>query len=188
VTAIRPSSRTKPSSTTASWANSRCTSIPIQRTTRHTPFLDRAKGNRWDGTTPTDTRSRRSRTSRRGGQLLTQAHSPPNKNGLPKRVPRRPLFRTVTPYARPKTPSQPNNTRTLASFHTGYQRDRVTECPLPPRRVRGHFPNEQAALKCLYLTTRSLDPNGSGKARWATRWKPALNAFTITFPGRIPTR
>jgi putative transposase len=55
-------------------------------------------------------------------------------------------------------------------------------------RVRGHFPNEQAALKCLYLTTRSLDPTGSGRARWATRWKPALNAFAITFPGRIPTR
>jgi len=29
-------------------------------------------------------------------------------------------------------------------------------------RVRGHFPNEQAALKCLYLTTRSLDPTGQG--------------------------
>jgi transposase-like protein len=55
-------------------------------------------------------------------------------------------------------------------------------------RVRGHFPNEQAALKCLYLTTRSLDPTGRGKARWATRWKPALNAFAITFEGRIPTR
>ena len=39
--------------------------------------------------------------------------------------------------------------------------------------VRGHFPNEQAALKCLYLTTRSLDPTGKGRARWATRWKPA---------------
>jgi hypothetical protein len=39
-------------------------------------------------------------------------------------------------------------------------------------RVRGHFPNEQAALKCLYLTTRSLDPTGHGRARWATRWKP----------------
>ena len=26
------------------------------------------------------------------------------------------------------------------------------------RRARGHFPNEQAALKCLYLTIRSLDP------------------------------
>jgi transposase-like protein len=55
-------------------------------------------------------------------------------------------------------------------------------------RVRGHFPNEQAALKCLYLTTRSLDPTGKGKARWATRWKPALNAFAVTFEGRIPTR
>jgi transposase-like protein len=55
-------------------------------------------------------------------------------------------------------------------------------------RVRGHFPNEQAALKCLYLTTRSLDPTGNGKARWATRWKPALNAFAVTFEGRIPTR
>ena len=55
-------------------------------------------------------------------------------------------------------------------------------------RVRGHFPNDQAALKCLYLTTRSLDPTGKGKARWATRWKPALNAFAITFEGRIPTR
>ena len=48
-------------------------------------------------------------------------------------------------------------------------------------RVRGHFPNEQAAMKCLYLTTRSLDPTGKGKARWATRWKPALDAFAITF-------
>src|SRR5215216_5815234 len=55
-------------------------------------------------------------------------------------------------------------------------------------RVRGHFPNEQAALKCLYLTTRSLDPTGKGKARWATRWKPALNAFAVTFEGRIPTK
>lgn len=27
-------------------------------------------------------------------------------------------------------------------------------------RARGHFPTEQAALKCLYLVTRSLDPPG----------------------------
>jgi transposase-like protein len=52
-------------------------------------------------------------------------------------------------------------------------------------RARGHFPTEQAALKCLYLVTRSLDPTGKGRARWATRWKPALNAFAITFEGRI---
>ena len=52
-------------------------------------------------------------------------------------------------------------------------------------RARGHFPTEQAALKCLYLVTRSLDPTGRGKAPWAMRWKPALNAFAITFNGRI---
>jgi transposase-like protein len=52
-------------------------------------------------------------------------------------------------------------------------------------RARGHFPTDQAALKCLYLVTRSLDPTGRSKARWAIRWKPALNAFAITFAGRI---
>ncbi|MGB6277175.1 MAG: IS256 family transposase, partial [Rhodococcus sp. (in: high G+C Gram-positive bacteria)] len=51
-------------------------------------------------------------------------------------------------------------------------------------RARGHFPTEQAALKCLYLATRALDPTGKGRARWAMRWKPALNAFAITFEGR----
>jgi putative transposase len=53
-------------------------------------------------------------------------------------------------------------------------------------RARGHFPTEQAALKCLYLVTRSLDPTGRGRARWTMRWKPALNAFAITFSDRWP--
>ncbi len=53
-------------------------------------------------------------------------------------------------------------------------------------KARGHFPSEQAALKCLYLVTRSLDPTGRGRARWAVRWKPALNAFSITFADRFP--
>ena len=52
-------------------------------------------------------------------------------------------------------------------------------------RARGHVPTDQAALKCLYLVTRSLDPTGRGKIRWTLRWKPALNAFAITFEGRI---
>ena len=52
-------------------------------------------------------------------------------------------------------------------------------------RARGHFPTDQAALKCLYLVTRSLDPTGRGRARWIIRWKPALNAFAITFAGRL---
>jgi putative transposase len=53
-------------------------------------------------------------------------------------------------------------------------------------RARGHFPTEQAALKCLYLVTRSLDPTGTGRTRWTTRWKPVLNAFAITFGDRWP--
>jgi transposase-like protein len=52
-------------------------------------------------------------------------------------------------------------------------------------RARGHFPNEQAAVKCLYLVVRSLDPTGRGAERWMNRWKPALNAFAITFEGRL---
>lgn len=53
-------------------------------------------------------------------------------------------------------------------------------------KARGHFPTEQAAMKCLYLVTRSLDPKGTGQTRWVTRWKPALNAFAVTFADRMP--
>jgi transposase-like protein len=52
-------------------------------------------------------------------------------------------------------------------------------------KARGHFPNEQAALKCVYLAVMSLDPTGTGRKRWITRWKAALNAFEITFEGRL---
>ncbi|MGW1712473.1 IS256 family transposase [Streptomyces sp. NPDC002156] len=52
-------------------------------------------------------------------------------------------------------------------------------------RARGHFPSEAAALKCLFLAITALDPKGDGRARWARRWKPALNAFELTFEGRL---
>lgn len=54
-------------------------------------------------------------------------------------------------------------------------------------RARGHFPDEQAALKCMYLTVRSLNPTGKGRIRWSARRKPALNAFAITFADRWPS-
>ena len=143
-------------------------------------------GNRWDGTTTTDTRSQRSRTSRRGGQLQTRARSPACKIGLPIRVPRRPLFRTVAPYAQPgrrasRTTNGPPRhfipgTNAIESLNARYRR---------AVKARGHFPTEQA-LKCLYLVTRSLDPTGTGRTRWAMRWKPALNAFAITFGDQLP--
>ena len=52
-------------------------------------------------------------------------------------------------------------------------------------KARGHFPNEQAALKCVYMAIMAMDPTGQARKRWATRWKAALNAFDITFDGRL---
>src|SRR5215472_7460560 len=52
-------------------------------------------------------------------------------------------------------------------------------------KARGHFPTEQAALKHLYLVILSLDPTSQGRKRWSNRWKGALNAFDITFDGRL---
>jgi putative transposase len=69
------------------------------------------------------------------------------------------------------------STNAIESFNARYRR---------AVKARGHLPNELAALKCLYLVTRSLDPTGAGRARWTMRWKPALNAFAITFADRFP--
>jgi putative transposase len=52
-------------------------------------------------------------------------------------------------------------------------------------RARGHFPNETAALKCIYLALMSLDPTGAGRRRWTMRWKAPLNAFQVAFEGRL---
>jgi putative transposase len=52
-------------------------------------------------------------------------------------------------------------------------------------RARGHFPNETAALKCVYMALMSLDPTGTGRKRWTMRWKAPLNAFQVAFEGRL---
>jgi putative transposase len=52
-------------------------------------------------------------------------------------------------------------------------------------RARGHFPNETAALKCVFMALMSLDPTGKGRKRWTTRWKAPLNAFQISFEDRL---
>lgn len=61
----------------------------------------------------------------------------------------------------------------------------VNACIRRAVKARGHFPNEQAALKCVYMAIMSLDPTGTGRKRWTMRWKPALNAFEIAFDGRL---
>ena len=51
--------------------------------------------------------------------------------------------------------------------------------------ARGHFPNQQAALKCVYMAVMATDPTGAGRKRWSNRWKDALNAFDLAFDGRL---
>ena len=76
-------------------------------------------------TTPTDSRSQRSRASRRGGQLLTRAPSPACRTACPPRVLPVPLSRTVAPYSPPATSLQadrpvPRDPGGTTAFHTGY--------------------------------------------------------------------
>jgi hypothetical protein len=40
-------------------------------------------------------------------------------------------------------------------------------------------------MRCPYLAIMSLDPTCRGRKRWTNRWKAALNAFDITFDGRL---
>jgi putative transposase len=52
---------------------------------------------------------------------------------------------------------------------------------------RGHFPNDDAAIKLLYLALRNMNPERGGDLGTGTHgWKRALNAFAIHFPGRLP--
>jgi putative transposase len=55
-------------------------------------------------------------------------------------------------------------------------------------KARGHFPNEMAALKCLYLVTRSLDPTGQGRARWAVRHEASAQRVRDHLRRPIPGR
>lgn len=47
------------------------------------------------------------------------------------------------------------------------------------------LPLREPALKCIYLTVMSLDPTGTGRKRWTSRWRRALQAFDATFDGRL---
>ncbi|GAA2700970.1 hypothetical protein GCM10010412_098430 [Nonomuraea recticatena] len=48
-------------------------------------------------------------------------------------------------------------------------------------KARGHFPHEQAALTCVYITSMSPMLAGKGRKCWITRLKAALNALAVTF-------
>jgi len=52
-------------------------------------------------------------------------------------------------------------------------------------RHRGHFPNEQAALKVLYLVATERRKNRANPSGRINAWKPILNALTIHYGHRI---
>jgi putative transposase len=53
-------------------------------------------------------------------------------------------------------------------------------------KTRGHFPDDDAALKLLRLIARDITTTRGGTAGTGTwGWTEALNAFEIHFPGRL---
>ena len=49
-------------------------------------------------------------------------------------------------------------------------------------KVRGHFPNDEAATKLIYLVLRNIS------RRWRNapkEWKEAMNQFAILYPDRF---
>lgn len=75
-----------------------------------------------------------------------------------------------------RTDDTPSATNAIESLNARYRR---------AAQACGHFPNETAALKRLYLATLALDPTGRGRQRWNNRWKSALNEFDLLFDGRL---
>lgn len=54
-------------------------------------------------------------------------------------------------------------------------------------KTRGHFPDDDSALKLLRLIARNITTTRGGEAGTGTwGWTQALNAFEIHFPGRLP--
>ena len=54
-------------------------------------------------------------------------------------------------------------------------------------KTRGHFPDDDSALKLLRLIARDITTTRGGAAGTGTwGWKQALNSFAIHFPNRLP--
>jgi transposase-like protein len=50
-------------------------------------------------------------------------------------------------------------------------------------RVRGHFPNDEAAVKLLYLAIRNVEKRWTRQPQY---WNRALNQIAVMFEGRLP--
>jgi putative transposase len=54
-------------------------------------------------------------------------------------------------------------------------------------RHRGHFPNEQSALKVLYLVATQQRKNRQDMSGRINGWKTILNTLTVHYGDRIAT-
>lgn len=132
-------------------------------------------------TTTTDSRAGRNRAGRKGGHLLTRALGSSYKSGLPTlSCSRHPLSRMGSPYAdgrlggiiRVPALIMPV-TNVIESLH------------MQLRKIiknRGHFPNDDAAIKLLWLALRNIT---DGKVRSAREWKLAMNQFAVLYGDRF---
>ena len=50
-------------------------------------------------------------------------------------------------------------------------------------KARGHFPNDEAATKLVYLGIRNMEKKWTRQPKC---WNLALNQFAIMFEGRLP--
>jgi transposase-like protein len=52
-------------------------------------------------------------------------------------------------------------------------------------RCRGHFPNEQAALKIVYLAVNERRPNRESPTGRIHGWRSILNILAMTYSDRL---
>jgi putative transposase len=53
-------------------------------------------------------------------------------------------------------------------------------------KTRGSFPNDESAMKLLYLSIRNISTTRTGRLGTGTQgWTQALNAFALHYPGRL---
>ena len=64
------------------------------------------------------------------------------------------------------------------------ERDRIAQLPTAEGdKAKGHFPNDEAATKLLFLALRNVEK------KWRqppTYWKAVLHELVIHFEGRLP--
>ena len=101
-----------------------------------------------------------------------------------------PPSRTVAPYSPPRTPPGTEAVVGQEEHPPPFIRDTNAIESLNARfrravRHRGHFPNEQAALKVLYLVATQKRKNRENMTGKTNGWKNILNTLTVHYGDRI---